>query len=57
MIVEKTYSPAQVAEILQVKDYSIRRWINAGILPAININGRWRIRASALEKFMENREK
>ena len=57
MIVEKTYSPRQVAEIMLVKVTTVREWLRTGQLKGININGRWRIKESALEEFMENREK
>ena len=57
MIVEKTYTPSQVAEILQVKDYTVREWLKSGQLKGINLNGRWRVKESALEDFMQSREK
>ena len=55
MKIERTYSTAQVAEILQVKDYTVRNWLRSGQLKGININGRWRIKESTLQEFMSEK--
>lgn len=56
MVIERTYSTTQVAEIMQVKNYTVRSWLRNGRLRGININGRWRVRESTLNEFMKEKQ-
>lgn len=51
----KCYTTKQVADLVQVTDESIRNWITNGSLPAIKINGFWRVRHLDLKKFLDDR--
>lgn len=42
---------AQVAEILQVHEKTVRRWINEGRLPVVRIGRLVRIPSSALDEL------
>ena len=44
-------SPGKVAKIFDVKDYTVREWIDQGKLKAIKIAGRWRIQQSEITRF------
>ena len=55
MIIEKTYTPQQIAEILQVREYSVRRWLRQGELKGFQLGGRWRVKESDLKAFMDSR--
>lgn len=53
---EKLYTTADVAETFGVTTETVRDWINASKLPAIQIpGGQYRIRRSALLKFAESK--
>ena len=44
-----------VATLLHVSEKSVRRWIDGGLLPALQLpTGTVRIRRSALDRFMED---
>ncbi|MHB8841835.1 MAG: helix-turn-helix domain-containing protein [Candidatus Aquicultor sp.] len=45
----------QVAETLQVSKRSIYRWIEKRILPAIKLEGSYRISEEDLNRFLEER--
>jgi excisionase family DNA binding protein len=42
----------EVAAILGVHEYSVRRWLSKGALPFVKVGGRTRIRRSDLERFI-----
>jgi excisionase family DNA binding protein len=46
-----------VARILQITPYTVRKYINQGKLEGVMVVGRWRVRPEALRKFVENRIK
>lgn len=49
---------AEIADQLRVSEETVRRWVRAGELPALNIGGPkagYRIRAADLEKFFQGR--
>lgn len=53
---EKLYTTAEVAETFSVTTETVRDWINAKKLPAIQIpGGQYRIKRSALLKFAESK--
>lgn len=45
-----------VAEIFGVNRYSVKRWIEAGMIPAIKINGRLYIDSQDVATFIQNHE-
>lgn len=55
MAIEKMYTPEQVAEMLQVSIYTVRKWYASGKLDALKAGRRIRITESALKKFMQSR--
>lgn len=58
---DKLLTPRQVGEILQVDERTVRRWIDRGLLPGVELPGRGRagkelrVKQSDLEKFVEER--
>jgi molybdopterin-binding protein len=48
-----TYRIAEVAELLAVSDDTVRRWIDAGRLPADSSTGRTEVDGAALATFAE----
>jgi excisionase family DNA binding protein len=55
--VEKYYSPEDVAEILGVKDRTVRAWLKSGKLKGKKLGRLWRVKESDLEEFINNAEK
>lgn len=51
-MVEKYYTPKQVAEILQVHPYTILKWIREGRLPALKFGRVYRTTETELTKFL-----
>ena len=54
MEMDRWLTVAQVAEMLQVHEETVRRWLRQGRLEGQNFSGRtgYRIRQSAVEAFM-----
>ena len=48
--------PAQVAELLQVSEKSIYRWVKSQGLPAVRIGGVLRFHSVRLERWLQARE-
>ena len=48
------YTIAQVAQIFNVSDTTIRRLISADRLPAIQVGSQWRIAQDTIETLQEN---
>ncbi len=42
----------EVADLVSVHEYSVRRWLSKGALLFVKVGGRTRIRRSDLEKFI-----
>ena len=57
MTAERAYTSREVSELLAVNVQTVRVWLRTGQLRGININGRWRVKESELQKFMDSREK
>ena len=53
----KFYTTNQVAEIFQVKNFTVRNWIEQGQVRAAKVNGQWRIPQTEVtrlaDEFME----
>lgn len=45
----------EVAELLRVNETTVRNWIHAGELGAIDVGREWRIAPKDLEAFLETR--
>ncbi len=59
MSTDQWLTVGEVAERLRVNEVTVRRWIQRGELPALNVGGRrpeYRIRQAAFEAFIEARE-
>lgn len=55
MEVEKNYTTKQVSEILQISEWSVRRYLREGHLKGFRLSGRWwRIKESDLHQFIES---
>ena len=49
-------SVKEIADLLQVCEPTIRNWIHAGELPAVDVGREWRIAPKDLEAFLEARK-
>jgi excisionase family DNA binding protein len=45
----------EVAELLRVKEATVRRWIRDGELSAVNLGRDWRVAVIQLEEFLKQR--
>jgi excisionase family DNA binding protein len=54
---EKMLTVDQVAERLQVNEYTVRRWLRAGELEGVPFGGRtgWRVKEDELQAFLDRR--
>lgn len=46
----------EAAELLRTTQRTIYRWIDAGVLPAAKIGGRWRIRRRDVEALFQSKQ-
>ena len=53
---ERFYSIYEIAELLNVSDGAVRKWLKAGALKGIKLGRIWRIRESDLDRFLRERE-
>ncbi len=49
-------TPKEVSELLRVSVYTVRRWINAGDLPAYKVGRGWRISKSDIEEWLSRHQ-
>jgi len=54
MFHEQYQTVKDVADLLKVSEVTVRRWIKAGELRAIDIGKGWRIGSGDLDAFLEN---
>ena len=47
-----TYSPAEAATILHVKEKTVRRWLKKGMIPGAKIGRLWIIEEDALRRCL-----
>ncbi len=54
MVDERWFTVEQIAELLQVHEQTVRRWLREGALAGRNFGGRtgYRVRESALQSFL-----
>ena len=60
MAIEKLYTVAEVAKILQVSERSVFRYMEAGNenqLQAFKVGRAWRIKESELNRYISNQQK
>jgi excisionase family DNA binding protein len=50
---ESFLTVAEVAEILKLNQQTVRNWIDQGLLPAVRVGRRVRIRRSDFERLLE----
>lgn len=48
------YFPKEIAKLMGLERKTVTRWVKSGDLPATKYNGRYYVRGSDLEKFMED---
>jgi excisionase family DNA binding protein len=57
MLTRPLLTTHDVADLLKMKEATVRRWIRDGELPAILIHREWRVSMKHLEEFVEARLK
>ncbi|MHB9108569.1 MAG: helix-turn-helix domain-containing protein [Armatimonadota bacterium] len=50
------YRTCEIAEIFHVDPWTARKWLRQGRLPAVKINGQYRVPAAVIAKMIEDRE-
>lgn len=48
-------STDKIAKLFDVTTETIRSWIEAGTLPGVQINGRWKVRQSAVHRYLNEK--
>lgn len=54
---DRAYTPAQVAEVMNVTVYTVYEWLTSGDLRGIKLRKNWRIMRSDLDEFIANRRR
>jgi excisionase family DNA binding protein len=57
MLTRPLLTTHDVADLLKMKEATVRHWIRDGELPAIHIHREWRVSMKHLEEFVEARLK
>lgn len=52
-MIEKVYTPPEVAEILKISELTLMDWLRSGKLQGVKVGRLWRITESALNDFLE----
>lgn len=55
MLSQPLLTTQEVADLLRVKDATVRRWIRNKELPAVQFNREWRVCQKHLEGFIRSR--
>ncbi len=50
---EPLLTTEEVARMLNTTDATVRRWLRNGTIPAIRVEGEWRIRRADLEEYIQ----
>jgi excisionase family DNA binding protein len=45
-------TPRQIAQMLQVRELTVRLWIRRGLLKGVRVGRQWRVTRVALEQFL-----
>jgi len=53
-LTDEVFTVGEVARVLKVSEQTIRNWIDAGVMPALRIGRRLRIRRSVLQDVLEH---
>lgn len=54
-VMETLYTVEEVAQLLKVSAFTVRRWLTTGQLHGIKFEGFWRVSESDLNAFIEDR--
>jgi excisionase family DNA binding protein len=46
------YTPGEVAELLSVKESTVKSWLRSGVIPGIRIGKFWRVAQEDLEQYI-----
>lgn len=52
-MLDKIFTPAQIADLLQVAEKTVYRWLDSGKLRGVKLGRLWRIREEHLEDFLK----
>ena len=52
-MVERIYTPEEVAELLSVTPKTVKDWLRAGKLKGSKLGKLWRVQDSDIQRFME----
>lgn len=55
MTISKMFSLTEVAKLVDVSYWTVRRWVVSGKLKGIKLPGKWRIEEVELNKFLDKR--
>jgi excisionase family DNA binding protein len=47
------YTPGEVAELLSVKESTVKSWLRSGLMPGIKIGKFWRVAQEDLEQYIQ----
>ena len=47
-------TPEEVADLLKVSIYTVRRWINQQAIPAYKVGRGWRIESAEFERWLQD---
>lgn len=59
MLDEQWYTVEQIAQLIQVHEQTVRKWLRSGELPGRSFGGKtgWRVRESDLRAFLDTNPK
>jgi excisionase family DNA binding protein len=55
-MLERIFTPEEVAERLTIKTKTVKDWLRAGKLKGVKVGRLWRVRESDLEAFLKRGE-
>lgn len=56
MVVEKLYTPAEVAEHLSLEKKTVEDYLRAGKIPGVKLGREWRVRERDLQSYIDGLE-
>lgn len=56
MVIDKLFTPEEVAEVLKLSVITVKKWLRSGKLKGVKIGSRgdWRVKEIDLEKFIQD---